>query len=183
VKLLAFGASNSRTSINKALAIYAASLVKDAKVKILDLNEYDLPIYSEDLEKEMGIPEAAQRFYSQITEADAIVISFAEHNGIYTAVYKNIFDWSSRINMKVYQGKAMILLATSPGLGGAKNVLANATQSIPHFGGVVKGNFSVPSFYDNFDIKKGKFINQSLQRHLNDQMQQLSSAEKLNNMT
>ena len=55
--ILAFAGSNSSDSINKQLSIYAASLVDGAKATILDLNNFDLPIYSKDLEAEKGIPE------------------------------------------------------------------------------------------------------------------------------
>ena len=91
----------------------------------------------------------------KIAEADALVISFAEHNGSYSAAYKKIFDWCSRISTKVYQGKATILLATSPGPGGAASVLAAATGSAPYFAADLKGSLSVPRFYDNFDTQKG----------------------------
>ena len=47
-KIIAFGASNSLKSINQKLAAYAAAQVADAKVQLLDLNEYEMPIYSID---------------------------------------------------------------------------------------------------------------------------------------
>ncbi len=37
-KIIAFGASSSKTSINKQLATYAAKQFKDATVEVLDLN-------------------------------------------------------------------------------------------------------------------------------------------------
>ncbi|MBQ4847000.1 NAD(P)H-dependent oxidoreductase [Pseudoalteromonas sp. MMG005] len=162
MKVLAFAASSSRQSINKQLAAYTGSLVKGAEVEILDLNDFEMPIYSSDRENESGIPEQAQQFFTKIGEADAVIISFAEHNGSYTAAYKNIFDWTSRIDMKVYQNKAAILLATSPGPGGAKSVLAAATGSAPYFALDVKASISVPSFYDNFDMTENKITNQAL---------------------
>ena len=100
MKVLAFAATNHVQSINKQLVKYASTLI-DAEVEILDLNDFDMPIYSQDREQDSGIPEQAQRFFDKIGQADAVVISFAEHNGSYTAAYKNLFDWTSRINMKV----------------------------------------------------------------------------------
>ena len=76
-------------------------------------------VISEDREAELGKPELAQQFFDKLGRGDAIMISFAEHNGSYTAAYKNLFDWTSRIDQKVFQNKPMILLATSPGPGGA----------------------------------------------------------------
>ncbi len=51
MKIIAFGASTSSTSINKTLATYAANLVEGADVQVLDLNSYDVPLFSEDKEK------------------------------------------------------------------------------------------------------------------------------------
>lgn len=158
MKLLAFAATNNSQSINKQLVQYASSLV-DADVEILDLNDFEMPIYSQDREQQGGIPEQAQTFYKKIGEADAVVISFAEHNGSYTAAYKNLFDWTSRINMKVYQDKPVVLMASSPGPGGAQSVLGAATGSAGFFAMDVKGSFSLPSFFDNFDVEKGQITN------------------------
>lgn len=166
MKVLAFGASSSKTSINKSFASYAAHLIPNAEVEVLDLNDYELPLFSTDKEAEIGQPELAKQFFNKIGQADALVISFAEHNGSYTAAYKNLFDWTSRIDMKVYQNKPMILLATSPGPGGAANVLAAAKGSAPFFAADVKADFSLPSFYDNFDQQASAFNNQELAQQL-----------------
>ena len=166
MKVLAFAASNSSTSINKQLVTYAMSLIDGIEADVLDLNDYELPLFSEDKEKQIGQPQLAQDFLSKIQASDAIVISFAEHNGSYTAAYKNLFDWCSRINPKVYNDKPMVLLSASPGPGGASNVLAAANTSIPFFGGEVKASYSVPVFYDNFDVEKGRISNAAIEEEL-----------------
>ena len=164
-KILAFGASSSKTSINKQLATYTANQFKNASVEILDLNDYEMPIFSIDKEKENGIPQLAHDFYAKLGSADLIIISFAEHNGAYSAAFKNIFDWASRINGKTFQEKPMLLLATSPGARGGSSVLDIATKRFPFQGGIVKGSFSLPSFNDNFDAEKG-ITNEDLKNQL-----------------
>ncbi|WP_420590747.1 NADPH-dependent FMN reductase [Bacterioplanoides sp.] len=179
MKVLAFAATNSSQSINKALVTHAAELLKnntDAEFEVLDLNDFEMPIYSSDRENESGIPAPAQAFRNKIAEADAILISFAEHNGSYTAAYKNLFDWTSRIDQKVYQNKKAVLLATSPGPGGAQNVLGSAVGSAPYFALEVKGSLSVPSFYDNFDGEKGVLTNDELSEQLVEQLSLLTNA-------
>ncbi|MBM7036128.1 NADPH-dependent FMN reductase [Vibrio ulleungensis] len=150
MNILAFGASNSTQSINKTVALYAANQVHNSQITLVDLADYDLPLYSIDRENSHGIPEKAQQLFTMIGRSDAVVISYAEHNGSYTAAYKNVFDWMSRIDQKVFQDKSMVLFATSPGPGGAQNVLASAVQSAPYFGGNVLASLSIPSFFDNF---------------------------------
>lgn len=165
MKILAFAASSSSKSINKQLATYAASLVKHkdgVEVETLDINDYEMPLFSQDKEEVLGQPQQAKDFFAKLGQADAIIISFAEHNGSYTAAYKNLFDWTSRINQKLFQNKPMVLLATSPGPGGAASVLAAATGSAPYFDGDVKGSVSIPSFFDNFDSEKQVLTNPEL---------------------
>lgn len=162
MKVLAIGATNSKKSMNKQLATYVAGLIEDSEVETLDLNDYEMPIYSVDREQESGIHELAKTFFNKIADSDAIVISFAEYNGSYSSAYKNIFDWCSRIDMKVFQNKPVILLSASPGPGGATSVLASAVGSAPFFGADVKGSLSFPSFYENFDSLNKVVINNEL---------------------
>jgi chromate reductase len=166
MKILAFAASSSSNSINKKLVTYAASLLNNAEIEILDINDYEMPLFSEDKEKELGQPDAAKRFFNKIGAADALLVSFAEHNGSYTAAYKNLYDWASRIEPKIYQGKPMVMLATSPGPGGASNVLATAKTSAPFGGGVVKADLSLASFYDIFDTEAECLTNTDAQAQL-----------------
>jgi len=174
MKLLAFAASSSSKSINKQLATYAASLVPGATVEILDINDYEMPLFSQDKEEVLGQPDEAKSFYAKLGQADAIIISFAEHNGSYTAAYKNLFDWTSRIDMKLFQNKPMVLLATSPGPGGAKTVLTAAAGSAPYFAADVKGSLSIPSFFDNFDSEKQQITNPAILDELKTVLAQLN---------
>ena len=166
MKVLAFAASSSTKSINKMLVTYAVSLLVDAEVEILDLNDYELPLFSVDKEEEIGQPSLAKDFLRKIGKSDTLVISFAEHNGSYSVAYKNLFDWCSRINPKIFQGKPMVLLSTSPGAGGGASVLAAAKNSAPFFAGDVKASLSIPGFYENFDLESKKLKNGELHEQL-----------------
>ena len=166
MKLLAFAASNSSKSINGKLIKYAISILDDVDTEVLDLNDFEMPLFSVDREMETGIPELAHLFYNKIGEADSLLISHAEHNGTYTAAFKNLFDWTSRINSKVYQGKPLVLLATSPGGRGASGVLAAAVKSAPHYGGDLKASLSIPDFYKIFDPEAGRVSNFEVQSKL-----------------
>jgi len=134
--ILTIGASSSHNSINKKLANYTANLISGYQVKLIDLNNFEMPIYSIDRENDQGI-------------------SFAEHNGTYTAAFKNIMDWASRLEGKLWDGKPMLLLSTSPGGNGATTVLDAATKAFPYLGGDVVGAQSVPKFQENFSPSDG----------------------------
>ena len=166
-KIITFGGSSSKSSINKQLAIYAANLFQNATVEILDLNDYEMPVFSVDKEKENGIHKLAQDFYAKIGSADFIVLSMAEHNGAYSSAFKNTLDWASRINNKTFQQKPMLLLATSPGARGGASVLDIAAKRFPLQGAEVKGTFSLPAFNENFDAVTG-IINPELKKQFLD---------------
>lgn len=175
MKVIAYGASTSSTSINKALATYAAKQIDGADVTVLDINSYSVPMFTEDKEKEIGHAEGAQAFLNDIAQADALVISFAEHNGHYPAAYKNLFDWATRIDRNVFKDIPAVYLATSPGPGGAKSVLAAATGSASFFGGNVKESISIPAFYDNFSVEKGEVTNPEIAAQIKAAVAKLSA--------
>ena len=154
-KILAFGASSSKKSINKRFAVYVAHCIPNADVNVLDLNDYEMPIYSIDRENEDGIPDLAYTFKEQFKNSDAVVISFAEHNATYTSAFKNIFDWISRIDKNIWHNNPMFLLATSTGGNGAVIVLEAAFSRISRRNDNHISTFSLPNFYDNFDDING----------------------------
>ncbi len=154
-KILAFGASSSKKSINKQLATYAAHQIENTEITILDLNDFAMPIYSIDKETDNGIPELALKFKRLIKDSDGMVISFAEHNGAYSAAFKNIMDWNSRIEKDAWVSKPMLLLATSPGPRGGAAVLDIAVNKFKFMNTSPIQHFSLPSFYDNFNTEKG----------------------------
>lgn len=166
MKIITFGASPSKKSINKKLAIYASSLFENAEVEILDLNDYQMPLFTVDIEAEIGQHELAKVFLSKIESADLLVISLAENNGNFSAAFKNVWDWCSRITPKVFQGKPMLLMATSPGARGGVSVLDIAKNAFPRYGADIKATFSLPSFNENFDVEKGKISNSELDYQL-----------------
>jgi NAD(P)H-dependent FMN reductase len=173
-KILAIGGSNSKASINKTLAIHIASQVEGVTVTILDWDNVVLPLFSVDLEAKEGIPEAVVAFKKEIEESDAIVLSLAEHNGMLTAALKNLWDWASRIDQKIWMGKPLFLAATSPGGRGGVSALETTKNIMPHFGGNVIVDFSLPSFYDNF--KEGTIADAEKLQELTDKIEVFSKS-------
>jgi chromate reductase len=166
MKIIAFAGSPSTKSINKKLATYATTLFKNAQAEILDLNDYEMPLFSVDKEVVIGQHSLAQAFLDKIATADLLVVSLAENNGNYSAAFKNTLDWCSRINGKLFQGKPMLLMATSPGARGGASVLEIAKNNFPRFNTEIKAVFSLPSFNDNFDVEKGEISNLELRNEL-----------------
>lgn len=154
MKILAFAGSSSSTSINRELVKFVLKDFQEEEINLIDLNDFTMPVFSVDLEKK-GFPDEAYHFLKVIEECDVIICSLAEHNRSYSAAFKNVFDWASRINVKVFQNKPMLLMSTSPGGYGGGNVMNTAKTFFPQFAADIKDTFSLPKFYENFDFESG----------------------------
>jgi len=162
--IITIGGSSSKNSINKILAEYAGGLLKNAHLTKVDLNDFEMPLFSVDVEAEKGYSKGALTLNEIFENTDGFIISLAEHNGAYSTAFKNVFDWLSRINGKVWRNKPMLLLSTSPGIRGGKSVLEIALGKFPYMGANIVGSMSFPLFDENF--KEGKIVNIELKEKL-----------------
>lgn len=149
-KIVAFSGSLSRDSINRKLVELAVGKMEERQVEHINLADYPLPLFSSQTEKELGQPENAQQLYKLFGEADGFVISVPEYNGSMPAGFKNTIDWLSRNPEKVFRGKPVLLMATSPGGRGGATVLSHLETIIPFWGADLKGVFSLPKFGENY---------------------------------
>lgn len=163
MKILGFGASNSTKSINRQLVHAAMRFVKEAQTEVIDLNDYEMPLYSPEREAQ-GHPREARDFLKKIEECDALIISFAEYNGFMTPTFMNTADWASRIERKVFQEKPILLMSTTAGGAFGSRVLPHAEKFVANVGGKPFGTYFLPGFNDNF--KEGKVINEEKNHEL-----------------
>ncbi|MBI5756998.1 MAG: NAD(P)H-dependent oxidoreductase [Planctomycetales bacterium] len=130
-RILAFAGSLRRDSFNKQLVRIAAQGARTAgaEVTVIDLKDYPLPVFDEDLERESGAPENARRLKQLFVEHDGLLIASPEYNSSITAVLKNTIDWVSRPSpgeppLVAFAGKVAVVLSASPGaLGGLRGLV------------------------------------------------------------
>lgn len=174
MKVLAFAGSNSENSVNKKLIHFAATYFENDEIEVLDLNDYEMPIFKPEREA-AGIPQLALDFAKKIDESDLILMALAEYNSTYTAAFKNIFDWVSRIKDRKHFGeKPMFLMSAAPGPGGGKNVTEAFIKRAPFSGTTVLENFILPKFKDNFEEGKG-IINDELKAEFEQKIESVKS--------
>jgi NAD(P)H-dependent FMN reductase len=173
-KIIAFGASTSKNSINQKLAEYAGLKLKNIELTILDLNNFEAPIYSIDKETQFGFPSEIEVLNDIFASADGFVVSMAEHNGSYSAAFKNTYDWLSRVDKMVWKNKPMLLMATSPGARGGKGVLDAAAATFPRMGAELVAAFSLPSFHTYF--ADNKLIEKTLKEELETKLELFSKS-------
>lgn len=154
-KVLAFGASLSETSINQQLAEFAASILKGALVDTIKLTDfYPMAMYG--TQKEM--PENAFKMFETMGKYDGFIISLSEHNGTYTAGFKNALDWLSTVGNQdgVFHKKPVFIMGTAPGPKGAQFVIEAGKNRFTWNGASeITGTFSLPAFGENFNEVKG----------------------------
>lgn len=157
IKVLALSGSTREGSFNKKLVQQAAKIAQDngATVTYVDLNDYEIPLFNEDLEAK-GKPAAAKSFRDQMLQSQVIFIASPEYNNSVSAVLKNAIDWATRDDQgkpsrDAFKGKTFALMSTSPGSTGGGRHLPHLKDIIEDIGGsVVKTKVSVPNAYTAF---------------------------------
>ncbi len=131
-RIVAFGGSLRRDSLNHKLAAIAAQGARegDAEVTLLSLRDFPMPIFDQDSEDVSGLPENARRLKQIFREHHGFIIASPEYNSSVTAALKNAIDWVSRAEgddeppLAAFAGKAAILCSASPGaLGGLRGLV------------------------------------------------------------
>jgi chromate reductase len=131
-RILVFGGSLRRDSFNQKLAAIAAEGARSAgaKVTLISLRDYPLPVFDEDLETAIGKPDPAIRLKALFREHHGLIIASPEYNSSVTAALKNAIDWVSRTDsddepaLSALSGKSAILCSASPGaLGGLRGLV------------------------------------------------------------
>ncbi len=161
-QIIAFSGSNSSKSINGQLINHAATLHNN--IEIIRLTDYEIPIYSFDIEEEEGFPEGVKQLQEKLLEANQLLIATPEHNGNLTAFFKNSLDWLSRRDRKFLEGKEVVILSTSPGKGGASSASKILENILPYFGATIKSTLSIGNFHKVFE--NGTLIDEDINNKL-----------------
>ncbi len=145
VKILAFAGSAREGSFNKKLVKIAVAGAKKAgaKVTLIDLKDYPMPLMDQDLETKEGMPPNAQKVKELMIAHDGFLIASPEYNSSITPLLKNTIDWASRKNspseapLLAYKGKVAALLSASPGNLGGLRSLATVRAILENIGVLV----------------------------------------------
>lgn len=157
--MLVFVGSNSSTSINEQLT---KSVLKEFNVdhEFIDIKKLNIPLFSEDLEKEMGSPDGIKLLMERINSHEHIFITTNEHNQNLSAFLKNVLDWLSRIELKFLTNRKVFILSTSEGRRGALGANESLQKLVVRFGCEIYEWFAFPSFNENFDRDNQRILNQ-----------------------
>ncbi|AVP56548.1 NADPH-dependent FMN reductase [Pulveribacter suum] len=132
MKLLVFAGSTRQQSFNRRLAAVAAGIGQElgAQATLLELGDYDIPLYHAELEAR-GTPPDVIRLKEAMDAHPAWIVCSPEYNGSYTGLLKNALDWASSPvaghpvwadGARPFGGKVVGMLSASNGaLGGLRS--------------------------------------------------------------
>lgn len=157
-RILAFAGSLRKDSYNKRLVQIAAeaAAAAGAEVTYIDLRDYPLPVFDEDLERDEGMPPNGQALKQLFLEHDGFLIAAPEYNSSITAVLKNTIDWVSRraegeAPLAAFQGKVATLMSASPGALGGLRGLVTVRSILGNIGVIVMPHqIAVPKAFEAF---------------------------------
>lgn len=165
-KYIAIVGSNHSTSINKQLT---ESVLKNyPDIELIDIQNLQVPIYSQDLEAKDGIPQEIQDLVEKMKESQKLVMVTNEHNSAVSVFFKNILDWISRHDRTVYQDKDVLVMSTSMGKRGGLSANEYLSMVIGRSGVSSVDSIVFPSFGENFDTSTSTIINQELKQMIED---------------
>ncbi|HKJ41119.1 MAG TPA: NAD(P)H-dependent oxidoreductase [Sunxiuqinia sp.] len=164
-KIIAFAGSNHSKSINQLLIQNAVCQIKNTEVEVVNLREFNVPIYGIDQENSTGIPRSIFILKEKLQSASGFIIASPEHNGSMPAFFKNIIDWLSRIDQNIFNNKPTILFSASPGANGGKTNLAHLAKLMPFWGAEVIETFSIGNF-NRYQINDSLSLPKVIQTHL-----------------
>ena len=143
-RILAFAGSLRRESFNKKLVPIAAKAARDAgaEVTLIDLRDFPLPLFDQDLEAEQGMPENEKKLKQLFIDHDGLLIASPEYNSSVKAVLKNSIDWVSRPApdeppLVAFRGKVATLMSASPGALGGLRGLVHVRSILGNIGVIV----------------------------------------------
>ena len=173
IKILAFAGSGRKDSVNKKVVAIAAKGAEEAgaKVTMVNLEDFNMPIFTEDLETELGMHPGGQAFKELLMSHDGLLISNPEYNSSYSALFKNSIDWASRKlddekPLEAYKGKVAAIMAASPGALGGMRVLVTTRMLLENLGTLVLPNQkAVAKAFGKFD-ETGQMTDEKLQEAL-----------------
>ncbi len=131
-KILAFSGSARQGSYNQKLVKIATLGAKQvgSDVTLVNLADYPMPIFNQDLEMSEGMPKLARAFKELLIAHDGFLIASPEYNSAFSALLKNAIDWASRreadeVPLLAFRNKAAVIMSASPGaLGGLRGLVS-----------------------------------------------------------
>ena len=160
-RILAFAGSNRTNSWNQRVLHIAARGASDAGATVtrIQLQDFPLPLFDQDLEAEQGHGEHSFALKKLFAEHDGLLMACPEYNSSITPLLKNTIDWVSRPvgdepRLVAFDGKTAALMSASPGGLGGHRGLVHVRSILSSIGVLVlPDQVSIPQIHKAFDAE------------------------------
>ena len=143
--------SHTRTALGHVLD---AAEEAGARTELLDVREYDLPVFDPDEEE----PPEAVELKRKIREADSVVLGSPVYHGSYSSSFRNVHDYCS---FDEYEDTTVGLLATAGG-GSYASTLDHMRITVRGVHGwVLPHQVGIRNAYEKFE--GGEFVDEDLE--------------------
>ena len=133
------------------VALYFKKLIEERQLgtpEILDLNEYQFPVFDERLRLQPDPSKKLLEFAAKIKAADGVIIVTPEYNGGYPASLKNVVD----VLYEEWRRKPLAISTVSDGIFGGTQVITSLQFTLWKIRAwVVPAMFPVPKVKESFD--------------------------------
>lgn len=130
---------------------------------LIDLAEFQLPMFEETIDKQENPPESLKQVYKMLQQADAMIFVSPEYNGGYTPALKNMVDHFPK---STFYRKPLGVVSVSTGsLGGMRGALQMQALATAVFAIPVAQLLLVPQVINKFD-EAGALTDQAFKRNI-----------------
>ncbi len=151
MKIAIISSSVRKGRLSHRVALYIAAYLKDHRVdtvEILDLAEYNFPIFEERLKFIDQPSEQTLHFADRVKNADGVVLIVPEYNGSYPASLKNVVD----LLTSEWKKKPIALVSVSAGPLAGSQVMSSLLLPLWKMGAwLVPAGLTMASVQDQLD--------------------------------
>ncbi|WP_026804647.1 NADPH-dependent FMN reductase [Aliarcobacter lanthieri] len=155
--------ASSNNNYKLAVQIQDIATQLHYETEIINLVNYNLPLYNTLEEEKNGIPESVLDLATKIMDLKAFIIVAPEYNGVMPPVLNNAMAWTSRAtkNWRDAFNDKVLALATHSGGGGQKGLQAMRIM-FQHLGANILAREILTNYEKSLNEDSAKAILQNL---------------------
>ena len=176
---LTLSGSIRKGSENRKLQDHMGKKLAAAGVAVtaLDLADFDMPIFNEDLEPD-HVPEAAGRLAEMFRSHDIVFIASPEYNGGVTPLMVNTIAWLSRQKPSPFRHAVFGIGGVSSGKYGTIWALSHLRDQLSKIGALVVPTLLGIGPADEAINADGDFTEAAIQRKIGQMVEELTSIRR-----
>lgn len=156
------GSLRSGSYNRKLLKLAEQFLEQHVEMDRIDLKDFPLPPYDQDIQDQSGVPKEAEELKDRIRAGHGVLVSVPEYNWGMSGMYKNVFDWTTRGKNQPWSGKVVGMMGASDGPWGTWRATPMYRQMYSSMNAIIlPQSFNLPNAQKVWD-ESGKLLDDKL---------------------